>query len=252
MLTGRRAFAGETAPDTMTAILNEDPPDLRTAAPQVPPALARIVERCLEKNPAARFQSARDLAFALEGLSGLSARRPPPPPWHRAHAGLARLECRRAAVRGARARCATGTSANRSRRREAVRFEIAAAKVQFGGPGNFAVSPDGRRLAFVGGDRRRLAAVGESDGFTGAREPPGTEVGDPSPPPFWSPDSRFVAFYAGGKLKKLDVSGGLPQPLCDLPTLLVGGSWNRNGDIIVGNIAGGILTCPRQAEPHHP
>jgi dipeptidyl aminopeptidase/acylaminoacyl peptidase len=69
---------------------------------------------------------------------------------------------------------------------------------------------------------------------------PGSETGDSAPPPFWSPDGRFVAFDAGGKLKKVDVSGGLPQTLCDLPAVAVGGSWNRDGDIIFGNF-GGLL-----------
>ena len=241
LLTGRRAFRGETAPDTMAAILNDEPPDLRTAAPQVPPAVARIVERCLEKNPAARFQTASDLAFAIEGVSGLSSETP-------AAAAVAPRARRgwlgwsvAALLFAALAPIVYRHLREPQPAREAVRFEIAP-KVQFGGPGNFAVSPDGRRLAFVGRgpdgvSRLWVKAMDSLD----ARELPGTEVGDPSPPPFWSPDSRFVAFYAGGKLKKLDVSGGLPQPLCDLPTLLVGGSWNRNGDIIVGNIAGGIL-----------
>src|SRR5207244_1781087 len=70
---------------------------------------------------------------------------------------------------------------------------------------------------------------------------PGSETVGITPPPFWSPDGRFVGFDAGGKLKKLDVSGGLPQTLCDLPGVAVGGSWNRNGDIIVGNTSGGLL-----------
>jgi hypothetical protein len=71
---------------------------------------------------------------------------------------------------------------------------------------------------------------------------PGSEVPDFAPPPFWSPDGRFIAFDAGGRIKKLDVSGGLPQTLCDLPSgsVAVGGSWNRDGDIIFGNF-GGLL-----------
>ena len=69
MLTGQRAFQRETGPETMTAILREDPRPLPEACP---PSLARVVERCLEKTPAERFQSARDLAFALEGATATS------------------------------------------------------------------------------------------------------------------------------------------------------------------------------------
>jgi len=69
MLTGQRAFKKPTATETMTAILNEDPPAVPQLAPNTPPALLRIVHRCLEKNPEQRFQSASDLAFALQALS---------------------------------------------------------------------------------------------------------------------------------------------------------------------------------------
>ena len=74
MLSGQRAFRGETPMDAMTAILKEDPPDLPTADRHVPPALPRIVGRCLEKNPTARFQTATDLAFALEALIAIGTR----------------------------------------------------------------------------------------------------------------------------------------------------------------------------------
>ena len=69
MLAGKRAFARPTPTETMTAILNEDPQPISQAAPSAPPGLQRVVQRCLEKNPEQRFQSASDLAFALEALS---------------------------------------------------------------------------------------------------------------------------------------------------------------------------------------
>src|SRR5215813_11655039 len=70
MLSGRRAFHGQSAADTMSAILKEDPPDLSQTNHNVSPALERLVNHCLEKNPESRFHSASDLAFALEALSG--------------------------------------------------------------------------------------------------------------------------------------------------------------------------------------
>ena len=68
MLAGRRAFERPTGAETMTAILREDVPPLSSVRDGVPPALERVVEHCLEKRPEDRFQSARDLAFALDGL----------------------------------------------------------------------------------------------------------------------------------------------------------------------------------------
>src|SRR5262249_29404614 len=71
MLSGRRAFSGETAPEIMTAIIKEDPPALANA--EVPPSLEQVLRRCLEKAAGERFQSARDVAFALEALAGPSS-----------------------------------------------------------------------------------------------------------------------------------------------------------------------------------
>src|SRR5256885_9951974 len=73
MVSGRRAFGGDTPADTMSAILNEEPPPLTDIQQNIPPGLARIVEHCLEKNPGDRFQSARDVVFALEAFSGSSS-----------------------------------------------------------------------------------------------------------------------------------------------------------------------------------
>src|SRR5262245_5126829 len=243
VLSGRRAFSRASAPETMTAILNEDPPDLSAAAVPVAPALARIVNRCLEKDPSERFQTARDLAFALSSWSDTSSSVP-------VSAGAARRRTRWASWSGWVA--ATVVLAILAplaylhvRERPAAiaptRFQIAPT-VEYGGPGNFGLSPDGRRLVFVGQGsdgipRLWIRAMDSLD----VRALPGSETVPVTPPPFWSPDGRFVAFDAGAKLKKLDVTGGLPQTLADLPGVGVGGSWNRTGDILVGNTSGGIL-----------
>jgi Tol biopolymer transport system component len=246
LLSGLRAFSRDTAPETMTAILNEDPPDLRAIERPIPPALARIVERCLEKNPHARFQTASDLAFALEGLSdgsgsakGVAAgprserRRREWVAW--AIAALLLLTLAPLAYLHVREQPAAPAP---------IRFQIPPA-VELAGPGNFALSPDGRHLAFFGLGAGGIASVWlRSMDTLEVRPLAGAEVpgNNPVPPPFWSPDSKFIAFQGGdGKLKKLDVSGGPSQTLCDLPGVAVGGSWNRDGDIIVGNTEGGLL-----------
>ncbi len=73
MLSGKRAFHGDTTADTISAVLREEPPDLSATGRDVPPILERIVRHCLEKDPSARFQSARDIAFDLESLSTISS-----------------------------------------------------------------------------------------------------------------------------------------------------------------------------------
>jgi DNA-binding winged helix-turn-helix (wHTH) protein/Tol biopolymer transport system component len=111
----------------------------------------------------------------------------------------------------------------------------------------FAISPDGRRLVFVGAAADGVVRLWlRSLDSSGARPLPGTEValGALVPPMFWSPDSRFVAFDAAGQLKKVDVTGGDPQTVCALPGLAVGGSWNQDGVIVVGSPQGGIFRCP--------
>jgi serine/threonine protein kinase len=73
MVTGHRAFARESAVESLNAILKDDPPELTTTRPDLPPALDRIVRHCLEKNPAERFQSARDVIFALDSIPAVLA-----------------------------------------------------------------------------------------------------------------------------------------------------------------------------------
>ena len=254
MLSGRRAFAGATTADTMTAILNEDPPELPLAERHIPPVLARIVDRCLEKNPGSRFQAAGDLAFAIEALSsqpgGTTARSDTAAP--------ARMNRRVAwtvagvvgvAFAALLAFAAMMYFGRGPLKAETTRFTISPPDgwTTFGGV-RLAVSPDGRRVVFTARstDGKAQLWLRALDALL-AQPLPGTDGGVN---PFWSPDSRFVAFFAEGKLKKIDVTGGLPITLCDSPGLQ-GGTWSRDGVIVVGgapnllrvSASGGIPTA---------
>jgi hypothetical protein len=131
------------------------------------------------------------------------------------------------------------------------RFQIpVAGSARLSAYGSFAISPDGRQLAYFAstpdGVSRLLLRSRDS---LEARPLPGTEsrpsrsTGAPRPP-FWSPDSRFIAYGYQGKLKKIDIMGGTPQVVCDIPDAATGGSWNRKNVIIFANNNGGIMSVP--------
>src|SRR5207244_5792640 len=104
---------------------------------------------------------------------------------------------------------------------------------------HFVPSPDGRRLVFVmfKGDQKPQLWVRRLDALSG-QALPGT---DDASFPFWSPDSRFIGFFAQGKLKKIDASGGPPQTICDAPAG-EGGTWNRDGRIVFApDSTGGVF-----------
>jgi Tol biopolymer transport system component len=122
-----------------------------------------------------------------------------------------------------------------------VRFQVAP-------PGDLpasaasAISPNGRYLAYLSSDSDRIMRVWVRDFESLEDRPlPGTEIGQAAPPPFWSPDSRFIAYDAGGALKKVDVSGGLAQTICELRQPAIGGTWNREGVILFGSTSAGIM-----------
>ncbi len=234
MLSGRRAFHAASAAETMSAILKEDPPELSDTNKTVSPALERLVSHCLEKSPEARFHSARDLTFALEALSGssLSAQETTTAitlPSARANwRGL--LPWLVASFGVLLAIFAFATSYFRRGSVEAplvTRFFIyPPEKAYFGG--SFAVSPDGRRLVLriVSEGKVRLW-VRALDSLT-AQPLAGTEE---ATYPFWSPDSRHIGFFSGGKLKKIEAAGGPAQTVCDAPDGR-GGTWNTDGMIV--------------------
>jgi eukaryotic-like serine/threonine-protein kinase len=255
MLSGRRAFHGDTGADTMTAILKEDPPDLPSAERHIPPALARIVDRCLEKNPAARFQSAGDLAFALEALGSSSSSSGLGPIVESARTDQSRssrLVWTLVAVLGAGLGFAVGTIAYLLR----SHGDIAERPVAFtfdaplgwnfagsliAGTGvamaPLAIAPDGNRIVFIARDQKGhdLLWIRAIDGI-GPQMLAGT---DGAASPFWSPDGRFVGFFADGRLKKIDVGGGPPVTIAEAPNA-VDGSWSRDNVIVFAVVSGEV------------
>ncbi|MDE3135074.1 MAG: serine/threonine-protein kinase, partial [Acidobacteriota bacterium] len=233
MLSGRRAFEKDSSADTMAAILKEEPPDLAGDGKNIPPAVDRIVRHCLEKNPAERFQSARDLTFALGTLSGTA---PAPvvsvaPPQRRIwmFAGLGVLATLLVAS-------IAYLMLRPSQSNERAEFEIAVP----GEVSHLAISSDGRWLAFVspGESGSEPMVYVERIGTTNARPLAGSEGASY---PFWSPDDAYVAFFAEGKLKKAAIAGGEPQNLANLLGSARGGSWGSKGVIIYAPDSGGPL-----------
>ena len=253
MATGERAFAREHTIDTLHAILHEDPTSLplQTA---MPPALAAIVMRLLEKEPAARFQSAADLAWALahvpqtpvESVSQTPVRGSMIPqgrrwPW-RVAATIA------AAAVGAIALVAIGLEVGSRPSFDArpipVRFSVSPPEgsrfLSDVERTHMAFSPDGSQLAFIarvadGGRRIWLRSVSEVK----LHPLPGTEGVNSL---FWSPDGRSLAFFAGNKLKRLDLPDGAAVPLCDVPEGIgLTGTWGADGEILYASVEGDAI-----------
>ena len=224
MLSGQRAFRRDTPAETMTAVMKEDPPELSDPGHPLSPALERIVRRCLEKNPEQRFQSARDLSFALSALSGTDAsgpvrataapRRVPLLFWLSIGLALAAVSA------------ATWLVARRPPAATRMQFAIAVP----GEVSHMALSRDGSMLAFVAPEENSglPTLYVQRLGAANATLLPGTE--DASYP-FWSPDGANVAFFAHGKLQKIAVAGGTPQVLASVLAGR-GGSWGRR-DVIL-------------------
>jgi Tol biopolymer transport system component/predicted Ser/Thr protein kinase len=220
LLTGKRVFHGETSVETMAAILKHEAPELPET---VPAGLRQIVAHCLEKDPANRFQSAKDLGFALTALSessgAVAARAVRQPRRILMIAGIAVL----AAALGA------GITYWTSQRRPAERLEFSIAVP--GEVSHLAISPDGKWLAFVAAGETVSSPMVwvQRIGSAASRPIPGSEGASY---PFWSPDDAYVAYFAKGKLRKSALAGGAPQNLATVGIAPRGGSWGAKDAIL--------------------
>jgi Tol biopolymer transport system component len=217
MLTGQRAFLGESAVETLNAILTHEPPELAGTGKQVPPALDEIVRHCLEKSPDERFQSARDLAFALERLS-VTAAAPTPP----ASTGAAK---RRVSWRGpvaiaaALACAAMGLLAGRVFWRPAgpnpadLRYTPFATESRM--QAEPAWSPDGSTLAYTALENGVFQIA--TRGLAAPTRALITHSDKDCHFPFWSPDGSRIYYISGNPgatgLWAVGAAGGLPEPV---------------------------------------
>ncbi len=238
MATGRRAFARGSTPETLSAIIREEPEAMASLSPLAPAPLRWIVERCLAKSPDERYASTRDLARDLATLrdrlgeaSGGVAASPAPvrPTWRSAlpwalAAGLASALAVAVVLTGRKPPAEPGRT---------VRFSVVlpdGVGFEYGEiEGQSSLSPDGSKLVLVGGEsgRRQLYLRSlESDETSPLEDTEGAVS------PFWSPDSRSIGFFADGKLRRMEAAGGPARTICEAPFLESLPSWGSSGEIL--------------------
>jgi len=232
MATGAKAFSGATQASLIGAILHTEPQPIASIQPMTPPALDRLVRTCLAKDPEDRFQTAHDVRLQLQWITEGGSAAVAPAPVALRRRSRERLAWVVATLATAVALALAATLLRNPREQpRPVRTSILPPEkgLFFYEDGPMALSPDGTRLAFVAStsEGKNMLWIRPLSGIS-AQPLAGTETASY---PFWSPDGRFVGFFAGGKLKKIEASGGPPQILCDA-SLSRGGSWSRDGVIL--------------------
>jgi serine/threonine-protein kinase len=237
MLAGHRAFAGDTQADTIAAVLEREV-SWAALPPSTPAAIVRLLRRCLERDPKRRLRDIGDVRLELEDAGAdRSAAMDVVPDQAKPRGRRLVLAAALLAI-GA----ALGAVTMATRRRpppiaQPTRFLISLpSTMQVGGLDfpSVALSPDGSMLAFVasrGGQTqlfvRRMNGL-EVAALTGTAN---------AAAPFFSPDSRWIGFFANGELKKVAISGGMPVTLCEAPVGL-GGSWSSDDRIVFAATTG--------------
>jgi Tol biopolymer transport system component/predicted Ser/Thr protein kinase len=203
----------------------------------IPVSFKHLIEQCVAHDREKRWYSARDveleLRWALQNRPTAAPARGRPV-WMWVTLSLAALAILAIAFIRLRAPAPPVKA-------QTVRFRIPLPEDVRGGE-SFAVSPDNKTLVYAaaGPDLVSRLWAQRLDSLE-ARPLSGTELLGGEPPPFWSPDSKFIVYYSGSKLKRTDLSGSPPQTICAVPGATIGGSWNSDGMIIFGRDTGGLM-----------
>jgi len=234
MVTGKRAFEGKSQALLIAAIVSVDPDAVSKIQPAAPPALDYVVKRCLVKDPALRLQSAFDLLSQLQWIAERSEQGGP----SAAVTGFMRRgRLARFALAGAAFLVAVvaipaflyfrgGTTP------EETRFFVNVPEMPV--TEAISISPDGHWIAYSARDAGSTYVFARPIASEVPQRLAGTEGAERV---FWSPDSRWIAFFAGGNLKKVEATGGPPQNICETPELF-GGSWNADNVILFASRKG--------------
>ena len=245
MLTAKRPFEGESQAALIGAILRDEPKPIAELVPGISPGLARALMRCLAKDPDERWQTANDLLFELRSLSPSSGvvevrrhDRPHVSPWlERGMWLIAIAAVGVAAIYWARGREVPAAGSIESVVRVEYPVMPAEGTLLSGLDVPFAVSPNGRSIAYVTVDRNDTSRLAVQSLASGDHKLlPGTEGAST---PFWSPDSEWIAFFASNSLKKVRVSTGLAQTIAHgVSTTFSGASWSVHDDIVFPSFVG--------------
>jgi serine/threonine protein kinase len=237
MVTGKRAFEGKSHLSLASAILEKDPSPISTVKPMTPPSLDHAIRRCLAKDPEERWQTARDLALELRWVCDTSEQT-----GSSTTAAGPKKSTRIAWASTLVAALFVGTILGFSffQLRQGSAVPAFAARLYVSGPALFfietsqAVSPDGRNLAFTAyGSETELSPQPPMvwlRPLNASRMTPLKETSGAGNL-FWSPDSRYVAYFANGTLKKISLAGGTPQTVCEA-TGIAAGTWGKDGTIL--------------------
>ncbi len=232
MATGRKAFEGKSVASVIGAIVDSEPPPISTLQPASPALLDHVVRKCLDKDPDRRWQSAQDVGTALEGVAlapGVVSVATPAPAgagrWKLLASAFAVAALTLAVVHFRQTPPPARTTRFFVEPPEKSRFTLSPQ-----------LSPDGRLVVSTvtreNGVSQLAARALDS---LASQLLPGAEEGFN---PFWSPDSRSIAFSARGKLKRIEIGGGPPRNLCDVSSIFTTGTWNRDGVILFSQTNG--------------